>query len=384
MIRSKGDKYEVVVDGANGKKKYVGLFGSKREAKEREQDAKVTERRIKRGELPAEMDTKRRLGDALDTWLAHLERSGARSHRAYGEFVKYQIRPKLGTAALASVTTKHVKRWRDDLKSDYAASSINSAIGCLSSAFAWFASEGWCASNPCHGVEQIEIPKKTYNWIRTRGELERLLLACSDELRDIVAVAVGTGMRIDELLHLQWTDVDLGSRLVCVQRGRQGPTKGGEPRWVPILDSVLPVLQRRALRRGGHVLVFPSPQGRVRAKTPVTVAFKQALGRAGLDTKVRFHDLRHTAASWWVMAGGDIFRLSKLLGHKNVSITQKTYAHLAPEAWTQDYARITFHVPSEPAKVVEFVRGEDGKLAGRRTLTVESRWNPETGAAKTA
>jgi hypothetical protein len=51
-----------------------------------------------------------------------------------------------------------------------------------------------------------------------------------------------------------------------------------------------------------------------------------------------------------------------------VKITQSRYAHLAPEAWQQAYHRVAFHVPSEPAKVVELVRGAGGRLAGRRAI----------------
>jgi integrase len=222
-------------------------------------------------------------------------------------------------------------------------------------------------------VKPLEMKAHAYNWIRTRGELERLLGYCADELRDMIAVAVGTGMRIDELLHLQWDDVDLENRLITVQRGRQGLPKGGRIRHVPILDSVLPVLEKRALRRAGGVLVFPGKEGAVRAKSPVQVAFKQALKRAGLDTALRFHDLRHTCASWWVLAGGDIFRLSRMLGHADVRVTQKVYAHLAPEAWEQDYSRIAFHVPDEPGKVYEIARDARGKLAGRRSVTADQR-----------
>lgn len=77
--------------------------------------------------------------------------------------------------------------------------------------------------------------------------------------------------------------------------------------------------------------------------------FKQAAKRAGLPDALRFHDLRHTFASHWVLDGGDIFRLSKILGHANVTITQKVYAHLAPEAWEQDYHRVSFVVPDSGA-----------------------------------
>jgi len=88
-----------------------------------------------------------------------------------------------------------------------------------------------------------------------------------------------------------------------------------------------------------------------------------------------------TGASWWVMSGGDVFRVSKLMGHADVKITQKTYAHLAPEAWHQDYHRLACHVPTEPARVFEIVRGHRGELAGRRSITVDARETADPGAA---
>lgn len=366
--RADGTRFQVYGQRA-GRKVYVGTYDSKREAIAAEEDHRVTQRKIDAGELPPGLDDRRTLGEALDEWLRSLQASRSRSHRPYSEFVRYQIRPYLGDASLARLGKPQIMRWRDDLTTRYAATSVNSALAALSSALSHFVDRGWIPVNPCHGVRQVSIAERAYNWIKTRAELERLLLHCADELRDLVAVAVGTGLRLDELLHLGWDDVDLGRRLLTIQRGRQGTVKSGRIRHVPILDSVLPVLQRRALRRAGAVFVFPGKEGRVRAKVPVQVAYKQALKRAGLDTKLRWHDLRHTCASWWVMDGGDIFRLSRMLGHASVQITQKTYAHLAPEAWQQDYHRLAFRVPDEPARVVEFVRDENGKLAGRRSVS---------------
>lgn len=108
----------------------------------------------------------------------------------------------------------------------------------------------------------------------------------------------------------------------------------------------------------------PGEKGRSRSK-PGRVRALQASGcaRAGLSPKLRFHDLRHTLTSHWVLDGGDIFRLSKILGHSNVTITQKTYAHLAPEAWEQDYHRVAFTVPGE-GTVYGFTRRKSPR-AGR-------------------
>lgn len=66
-------------------------------------------------------------------------------------------------------------------------------------------------------------------------------------------------------------------------------------------------------------------------------------------------------------------RPAAYLGCTIAAITQKTYAHLAPEAWHQDYHRLAFHMPTEPARVFAIVRDHRGKLAGRRAITVDAR-----------
>jgi integrase len=349
-----------------GKKVYVGSYPSKAKAEEAEEDFRVQQRKIERGELPPAVDGRRTLSVAAEAWLAGLLKSGARCEQIYRGFMNQQILPWLGRLPLDKIGRQQIVSWRDDCATKYAGNSVNSAMSCLGSAFQSFVDLGWIAVNPCRGVKRVKLTERSYNWLRTVPEVERLLRSCDGDIRDIVATAVGTGMRIDEVLHLAWDDVDLERRLLTVQRGRKGPPKGGM-RHIPILDGVLPVLQERSLKRGGAFLVFPSRTKRVRNKSHVTTSYKAALDRAELDHGLRFHDLRHTFASHWVMNGGDIFRLSKVLGHKSVAITQKIYAHLAPEAWTQDYHRVTFRLPS-PATVIEFTRGDRGQFGGKRRV----------------
>ena len=319
--RADGTRFQVYgrTNGADGcsSKVYLGTVDSRKKATSLEEEHRVKQRMRASGELAPEHDTKRTLKEAAEAWLRWLAESHSRSHRAYSEFMKYQILPHLGTASIATLTSKYIARWRDDVAKDYAATTVNSALGCLSSACSWFVAEQWIAANPCDGVKQREVPDRAYKWIRTRGELERLLLASSDELRDMIAVSVATMLRIDELLHLQHDDIDLDARLIIVQRARQGTTKSGKIRHVPILDSALDVLRRRHLKRGASPLLFPGKRGRVRAQSPVTCAFKAALRRAQMDETLVWHGLRHTGASWWVMSGGDIFRLS-FPGFRNV------------------------------------------------------------------
>jgi len=110
-------------------------------------------------------------------------------------------------------------------------------------------------------------------------------------------------MRLDEALHLMWSDIDLQHRVIHVHRGRRGAPKSGRLRHVPIFDSVLTVLREMKLAKGENTLLWPGAkldkfdEQLPRNKTSVFRPFKAAVIRAGLPKKLRLHDLRHYAAS---------------------------------------------------------------------------------------
>jgi integrase len=372
--RADGFRWQVYSRRA-GKHIYVGSFDSEREAKQQERRYVVTQEQIAAGELPPETDLKRTLHEAATDWLASLEKRGARSHEGYTDRMNLYVLPKLGDVAIARLTTPTIMEWRDEQTIRLAPATINGNLTCLSSACSYFVKRGWLDKNPCHNVERIERPEGVYRWIQTREEITRLLMSCPGDLRDIIATLLGTGMRIDEALHLQWADVDIERRLIAVHRGRKGTVKSGKARRIPILDNVLAMLRQRALRRGGAILVFPGARDkvtkkeRVRSIPGVRDPYKLAVKRAGLDTKLRLHDTRHTFASHFVMDGGDIFALSKLLGHHSVTVTEKFYAHLRPDRWERDYGRVAFVMPAE-APVYEFTRGADGRITDRVLASV--------------
>lgn len=383
MIREKAGRFEVYgmrppcagtcahKECARGHKRkvYVGTFESRKDARAAERRHDVTQEMIAAGEMAPETDTRRTLAQAVEEWLASLAKRGSRSHEGYTDRMRIYILPELGALVLSRLTTARIMEWRDAAAVRFAPATVNGSLTCLASALSYFVKRQWLDKNPARGVERVERPEGVFTWIQTREEITRLLSACPDELRDLVAVALGTGMRLDELLYLQWADVDLERRLIAVHRGRQGTVKSGKARRIPILDAILPLLRERGLRRGGDVLVFPGKNGKPRSKPGVRDPFKLAVKRAGLDTKLRWHDLRHTFASHWILDGGDIFSLSKVLGHHSVVVTEKFYAHLRPDHWERDYGRVAFVVPSE-AKVYRFERGEDGRLTSRKLVAV--------------
>ena len=167
----------------------------------------------------------------------------------------------------------------------------------------------------------------------TRDEEASLLKACVDlgqenerlyeHLHPIVLTALRTGLRKGEILALRREDVNLGKRIIHVVK-----SKSGKRRDVPIAADLLGVLRAHL---GSHCMeqVFWHGDEKAEAYKDVRRSFKRALGKAGI-TAFRFHDCRHHMASQFVMEGGNILHLQKILGHQSVQMTER-YAHLAPD-----------------------------------------------------
>ncbi len=145
-------------------------------------------------------------------------------------------------------------------------------------------------------------------------------------LREIVAFALNTGMRQGEILDLRWPCVDLFRKTATIMR-----SKNGERRTIPLNQAVLDVLKSKAKVR--HIksdYLFSSGNGTRIIERNLQRAFGQAIERAKIKD-FRFHDLRHTFATRLVQSGIDLYTVVKLLGHKDIRMTQR-YAHHCPES----------------------------------------------------
>lgn len=200
----------------------------------------------------------------------------------------------------------------------------------------------------------------------THEEAGNLLSVCSGDLRDIVAVALSTGMRRGEILDLQWKYVrlDVGLGFIYIVR-----SKGAESRQIPISPELCEIFTRRkAGIEDDNDYVFPSPvTGERRESVPggSNSGFGTACKMAGIED-FRFHDLRHTFASWLVMAGVDLTTVSRLMGHKSLAMTLR-YSHLAPGHLHSAVKTIpTFNSPVEIPKysyMIEWSEADNAYLA---------------------
>ena len=140
-------------------------------------------------------------------------------------------------------------------------------------------------------------------------------------LRLIVLIAVTTGMRASEIFGLTWSDVMFGERLIAVR----AKLKGGKMRYVPMLPELAAEFVRFPKVVGIDLILPPKP-GATSGRQRVEGSFEDLLKRAKIRN-FRFHDLRHTFASWYMMNGGDLYELAKILGHSNIKMTER-YAKL--------------------------------------------------------
>lgn len=168
-------------------------------------------------------------------------------------------------------------------------------------------------------VQKLQEPGGRLRYL-TKEEAKVLVASCQGNFRAVVVTAIHTGMRKGELLGLTWDAVDLKHGFIRVRH-----SKNGQPRTIPMNETVKGTLTGLRTRLDVN-WVFHDEEGKPYPNT--RKRFEAACRRAGL-IDFHFHDLRHTFASWLVMAGVPLPTVSDLLGHKSITMTMR-YAHLSP------------------------------------------------------
>lgn len=249
-----------------------------------------------------------------------------------------QLQAALGASTpLQEITAAKISAWRDaqlgatsKLGRPFSPAGVNRPLACLRHLLA-LAVDEWGLLDRAPRIKLVKEDEGRVVWLEPAQE-QALLTACkasrNPELHTIVVLAMETGMRNGEVLGLAWSQIDLSRGLIRLQ-GRQ--TKSKRSRDIPLRQAAYDALVALAGREGR---VFKTRSSRT--------AFEAAVRRAGLeavqDTEFTFHGLRHHFASWFMMRGGDLLALQKILGHSSVKITEK-YAHLSPDHLRSEMAK---------------------------------------------
>ncbi len=193
---------------------------------------------------------------------------------------------------------------------------------------------GWVDTSPVTALDTKALKEsQPRTRFLTREEFRRLHDSASANLKPILVLAVETGLRKEELLSLRIAGIDLQRLEIHLST-----TKAGRPRRVPLsplaAQTVRGLLERSRPR--SPYLLCKDDGSRFRDPKK---AFAGACSRAGIED-FRYHDLRHTFASWWVQNGGDLYKLSRILGHATLQMTAR-YSHLRTDDLHEELERVS-------------------------------------------
>jgi len=232
---------------------------------------------------------------------------------------------EMGHVKLSNLKAINIQATRDKLKND---SRTNSTVNRYMQSFSAVIGSAvkdfhWLEHNPCSQIRKLPEPKGRARYLKD-DELKSLLTACTGDLYLAVLLALSTGARQQEIWGLKWQDIDFKRGLLIFIL-----TKSGEPRSVPMTQDCQAHLQQRFAEKASDKFVFPSP---VKDNKPndFNRTWRTTLKNTGI-TDFKWHDLRHSAASYLVMAGVPIREVSEILGHSSITMSVR-YTHLSSEA----------------------------------------------------
>ena len=304
-------------------------------------------------DTPIKLKADMPFGEWLDHWYETYCKPNARpaTQRTYEGYIRLYLHPRLGSIPLNKVTTSDIQQmctWmmteaRVDQKNGEGGLSDSQVINCYSlcdRVLEKAVAEKLIVRNPAKGCK---LPPNRPNEMKvlSREDMQKVLIQAKEEnYYELFLLEFATGLRLGELMALQWDDVDLvtgelrinkqvnlvGSKLVISE-----PKTKAAVRTLILPPSVRKVLAEYKTKVNSRWL-FPSPKTDDLPIIPSAVSRRlhTLLEHAGCE-QVRFHDLRHTFATNALAHGMDIKTLSTILGHVSSATTLNTYSHVTDE-----------------------------------------------------
>ena len=230
---------------------------------------------------------------------------------------------ELGNITASTVNKRIVIKVLDKLATDKSGATVNRYQAILSSVFNYLIDNDLALNNPCKGIKVRKETKGLERYL-SESEYQKLMTAASDSKWDklplLLLLATTSGCRRSELIYLKWSDICFKNKTATLS-----DTKNGTPRIVPLTNAVVSELMK--FRKAGDAYIFVSVSSGNYPYTAFDRVFKTALAIAGI-TGFRFHDLRHSAASFLALNDVPMVVIAEILGHSSIQTTQR-YVHLS-------------------------------------------------------
>jgi integrase len=297
--------------------------------------AKITEGAIKDRRYFKNTESKKRtLGELIDKYIEDVLPNKPKSEDKQKSQLNWW-KKELGEYFLVDITPALIVEHRDKLakaksrfNKKYSPATINRYQAALSHALTIAANDwGWLEDSPMRKVSKSKEPRGRVRFL-SDDERKALLAACQEStsayLYPVVVLALSTGMRQGEILNLAWADVNLDKQYIILHE-----TKNGERRRVPLSGLAHAEIKKLSkIRRIDTSLLFPHATPRLKDQPfDLRKPWDDALKKAEIKD-FRFHDLRHSTASYLAMNGASLAEIAEVLGHKTLQMV-KRYAHLS-------------------------------------------------------
>lgn len=244
----------------------------------------------------------------------------------------------LGDVPITSITPEKIEQWLLWLSKERSATTVSINFRSIRALMNWAGKREILTKIPTANgiVTDVKQREPDPGGYFTLDEIQLIKKEIKGEkLFQIVFLALETGGRINELINLRWDDIDFKQKRVLF---RGSETKTGKRRFVPIRSSAIEELKKWD-RKSGSIFYWKTSTYPSKMFTKLLVA--NNLSETS-QSKRTFHNLRHTYASFLIMASKDIFTVSRLLGHSSVKVTEKYYGHLIPSKAEQTVELIPY------------------------------------------
>jgi integrase len=294
------------------------------------------------------------VNELLDSWLAATKSSvRAKTYEARLQISRDHIRPYIGKYRVADLGPSKLQALYKRIETEVGSRSAQMVHSILHAMFEYGLKLGVLPINPARATVKPRCKTREMSTLDA-AQVSQLLTYLQGHPRGpLFFIAITTGMRQGELFGLKWADIDWLKKTIHIQRQAQKlPNRDWEflepktkyaMRTIVIGDNAIAELRKQldrvtVMRRSKswieNDLVFPNTVGLPLCKSTIDREFKKILSDAGLPN-IRFHDLRHTAASLMLNNGVPLLVASRMLGHAAPSITLNVYGHLMPHAFQE-------------------------------------------------
>ncbi|MEI6790580.1 MAG: site-specific integrase [Myxococcaceae bacterium] len=296
-----------------------------------------------------------RLAEYLKHWLEDIMRTSIRptTFVLYEALIRLHINPHLGGIILNSLNAAQIQHLYRELENNKASLRTQAkTYAILRKSLGQANRLGYIQQNPCLLVQKPRYIRKPIHFWNNEQVRHFLKIAETDRLYPLYILALTTGMRLGELLALQWQDVDLTTGSVSVQRiayeingkislGEPKTAKGRRKIELPnITMDALKIHRNKMASETDSVLLFCDTHGSyLRQSNLRRRSFEPLIVKSGLP-KIRFHDLRHTAATLLLSKGIHPKVVQERLGHAQISMTLDVYSHVLPSMQKEAAAQL--------------------------------------------